>query len=29
MNFEFPEGKDQLYLLSEIQKYEIEECFDL
>lgn len=29
MNFEFPEGRDQLYLLSEIQKYEIEECFDL
>lgn len=29
MNFEFPDGKDQLYLLTEIQKHEIEECFGL
>ncbi|UQB41729.1 PilZ domain-containing protein [Thiomicrospira microaerophila] len=27
MNFEFPNGRDQTYLLAQIQKYELSECF--
>ena len=27
MNFEFPNGRDQTYLLAQIQKYELQECF--
>ncbi len=29
LNFEFPDGKDQDFLQTEIQKYEIDECFDI
>jgi hypothetical protein len=27
MNFEFPNGNDQTFLLAQIQKYELQECF--
>lgn len=29
LNFEFPDGKDQNFLQSEIEKYEIHECMDV
>lgn len=29
LNFEFPDGKDQAFLQTEIQKFEIDECFNI